>query len=140
MRQSADKQSTNLVKKFLKKTNMLTIPCLFDGLGHCSVRIVSVSETDKWNYKTQSYARVINFEVTAKKTGGRYCEHNIPAKNWWNNAERLRFFKRRKNVTTMELERMLSKTNIPLFFKMAQIPGQAFNNELVGKITFKYID
>ena len=140
MKLSADKQSTNLVKKFLKKTNMLTIPCLFEGLGDCSVRFVSVSETDLWNYKTQSYAHVINFEVTAKKVGGRYSENRIPVKNWWNNSDRLRFFKRRKMVTTMELERMLSKTNIPLFFKMAQIPGQAFNNELVGKITFKYID
>ena len=140
MKLSADKQSTNLVKKFLKKTNMLTIPCLFDGLGDCSVRFVSVSGTDKWNYKTQSYARVINFEVTAKKVGGRYSENRIPMKNWWNNSDRLRFFKNRKQVTTMELERMISKTNIPLFFKMAQIPGQAFNNELVGKITFKYID
>jgi len=78
--------------------------------------------------------------VTAKKVGGRYSENRIPVKNWWNNSDRLRFFKNRKQVTTMELERMLSKTNIPLFFKMAQISGQAFNNELVGKITFKYIN
>jgi hypothetical protein len=118
----------------------LTIPCQFDGLGDCSVRFVSVSETDKWNYKTQSYARVINFEVTAKKEGGRYSENRIPTKNWFNNAGRLRFFKNRKYITTMELNRMISKTNIPLFFKMAQIPCQAFNDELVGKVTFKYID
>jgi hypothetical protein len=96
--------------------------------------------TDKWNYHTQSYARVINFEVTAKKVGGRYSENRIPMKNWWNNSDRLRFFKARKYMTTMDLNRMISKTNIPLFFKMASITGQAFSDELVGKVTFKYID
>jgi len=44
-------------------------------------------------------------------------------------------------VTTMELERMISKNKHPLVLKDgSKISGQPFNNELVGKITFKYID
>lgn len=140
MKLSADRQSTKIVKRFLEKTNMITIPCQFEGFGDCMVRFVSVSDTDKWNYKTSSYARLINFEVIVKKSGFRYSEDRIPTKRTWNHDQRLQFFKSRMYMAKMHLNRMIEKSNIPLFFRMAQIPGQPFTNELVGKVTFKYID
>lgn len=138
MKLSADKKSTGRVKRFLKRTNMLTIPCQFSGFGDCMVRFVSVSETDKWNYKSYSYARVLNFEITIKKTGHVFSEDRIPS--GWRESSRLRFFKKRKFMANLELNCMINKTNLPMFLKVVEIPGQAFSTDWAGKITYKFVD
>ena len=135
---TADKKTTNLVKKYFKMNSMLTIPCEFNGFGECTVRFVSVSESDKWDYKEQKYARVINFEITLKKSGQRYSQDRIPAEYSWRET-RQSFYKNRKWAAQNQLERMLRGTKVPLFFKMATIPTKN-HGELVGKVTYKYID
>jgi hypothetical protein len=138
MKLSADKKSTTLVKKYFKKNNLLSIPCQFQGFGECVVRFVSVSESDKWNYKEQKYARVINFEITMKKSGQRYSEDRIPAEYSWRES-RQSFYKSRKWSAQNQLDRMLRNTKIPLFFEMATIPTQN-HGEMVGNVTYKFID
>ena len=138
MKLSADKKTTTLVKKYFKKNNLMSIPCQFQGFGECTVRFVSVSESDKWNYKEQKYARVINFEITMKKSGQRYSEDRIPAEYSWRES-RQSFYKSRKWHAHNQLDRMLRNTKIPLFFEMATIPTQV-HGEMVGNVTYKYID
>lgn len=135
---TADKKSTNLVKKYFKKNGLINIPCQFDGFGECVVRFVSVSESDKWNYKEQKYSRMINFEITMKKSGHRYSEDKIPTQYSWRDS-RQRFYKNRKYMAQMHINQMLTKTKIPLFFDMATIPKQV-HGEMVGNVTYKYID
>ena len=138
MKLTADKKTTTLVKKFFKKNNLLTTPCEFNGFGECTVRFVSVSESDKWNYKEQKYARVINFEITLKKSGQRYSEDRIPVEYSWRET-RQSFYKNRKWSAQNQLNKMLRNTKVPLFFEMATIPTQN-HGELVGNITYKFID
>jgi hypothetical protein len=138
MKLTADKKTTNLVKKYFKKNNLLSIPCQFDAFGECTVRFVSVSESDKWNYKEQKYARVINFEITLKKSGYRYSEDRIPSEYSWRET-RQSFFKKRKWSAKNQLDKMLRTTKIPIFFEMATIPTQT-HGELIGNVTYKYID
>ena len=138
MKLTADKKTTTLVKKFFKKNNLLTTPCEFNGFGECTVRFVSVSESDKWNYKEQKYARVINFEITLKKSGQRYSEDRIPVEYSWRET-RQSFYKNRKWSAQNQLNKMLRNTKVPQFFEMATIPTQN-HGELVGNITYKYID
>lgn len=138
MKLTSDKKTTTLVKKFFKKNNLLTTPCEFNGFGECTVRFVSVSESDKWNYKEQKYARVINFEITLKKSGQRYSEDRIPVEYSWRET-RQSFYKNRKWSAQNQLNKMLRNTKVPLFFEMATIPTQN-HGELVGNITYKFID
>jgi hypothetical protein len=135
---TADKKTTNLVKKYFKKNGLITIPCELMGFGECTVRFVSVSESDKWNYKEQKYARVINFEITLKKSGQRYSQDRIPAEHYWRESKQS-FYKNRKWSAQNQLDKMLSNTKVPLFFQMATIPAQN-HGELVGNVTYKYID
>lgn len=135
---TADKKTTNLVKKYFKKNGLTTIPCELNGFGECTVRFVSVSESDKWNYKEQKYARVINFEITLKKSGQRYSQDRIPSEYSWRET-RQSFYKNRKWAAKHQLDRMLRDTKVPLFFDMATIPTQN-HGELVGNVTYKYID
>ena len=140
MKLSADKQSTKIVKRILKKTGMLTIPCQFQGFGDCVVRFVSVSESDKYNWRENKYARYINFEITLKKSGSRYSEDKIPVKRTWNTSTRLHFFKNRKYSAQLQINQMLAKTNIPLFISLSSIPTNEYRTEICGNITYKYID
>ena len=135
---TADKKTTNLVKKYFKKNGLITIPCELNGFGQCTVRFVSVSESDKWSYKEQKYARVINFEITLKKSGQRYSQDRIPAEYSWRET-RQSFYKNRKWAAKHQLDKMLRETKIPLFFQMATIPTHN-HGELVGNVTYKYID
>jgi hypothetical protein len=135
---TADKKTTNLVKKYFKKNGLTTIPCELNGFGQCTVRFVSVSESDKWNYKEQKYARVINFEITLKKSGQRYSQDRIPAEYSWRES-RQSFYKNRKWSAKNQLNKMLRTTKVPLFFDIATIPTQN-HGELVGNVTYKYID
>ena len=139
MKLTADKKSTSLVKKFLQKKGMLTIPCQFQGFGDCVVRFVSVSESDKWNWKEQKYARCINFEIIMKKEGEVYSESRIPSANYWGRRSRQSFFKSRKYMAQMYINQMLNNTNIPLFMEMASIT--TYNGrDICGNVTYKYID
>lgn len=140
MKLTADKKTTNLVKKYLKKTNMLNIPCQFQGFGDCVVRFVSVSESDKWNYKEQMYARYINFEIIMKREGEGYSESRIPSPHSWGRS-RQSFFKQRKYMAQMHINQMLFKTKIPMFMDMASITTySSCGRELCGNVTYKYID
>ena len=135
-----DKQSTKILKKFLKKTGSLTFQDKWNGFGEVSVRIVSVGETGKWNWNENQYCRVLNIEVTAKKTGFHFSESRIPSPYSWGQTQ-MSFFKKRKSHAEWCFNKMIAKTNIPLFFKLASIPGPRYNdNEFMGKVTFKYID
>ena len=135
-----DKQSTKILKKFLKKTGSLTFQDKWNGFGEVSVRIVSVGETGKWNWNENQYCRVLNIEVTAKKTGFHFSESRIPSPYSWGQTQ-MSFFKKRKSHAEWCFNKMIAKTNIPLFFKMASIPGPRHNgNEFMGNVTFKYID
>jgi len=135
-----DKLSTNLVKKFLKKKGTLIMKEEWHGFGEVSIRIVSVGETDKWNWNENKYSRVLNIEVTMKKKGERYSEDRIPAEYSWRET-RISFYKRRKSNASVYFDRLICQTQIPLFFKMASIPGPRHSgSDFMGNITFKYID
>ena len=141
MKLTADKKSTSLVKKFLKKKGLLTIPCQFQGFGDCVVRFVSVSESDKYNWRDAQYARYINFEIIMKREGEGYSESRIPSVNYWGRNSRQRFFKNRKYMAQMYINQMLKNTKIPMFMEMASIT--TYNNyctEICGTVTYKYID
>ena len=141
MKLTADKKTTTLVKKFLKKKGLLTIPCQFQGFGDCVVRFVSVSESDKYNWRDAQYARYINFEIIMKRSGEGYSESRIPSVNYWGRNSRQRFFKNRKYMAQMYINQMLKNTKIPMFMEMASIT--TYNNyctEICGTVTYKYID
>ena len=141
MKLTADKKTTTLVKKFLKKKGLLTIPCQFQGFGDCVVRFVSVSESDKYNWRDAQYARYINFEIIMKREGEGYSESRIPSVNYWGRNSRQRFFKNRKYMAQMYINQMLKNTKIPMFMEMASIT--TYNNyctEICGTVTYKYID
>lgn len=145
MKLTSDKKTTSIVKKFLKKKGLLTIPCQFQGFGDCVVRFVSVSESDKWNYKEQKYACYINFEIIMKREGEGYSESRIPSPHSWGKS-RQSFFKNRKYMAQMHINQMLSKTKIPMFMEMASIPITtspiitSYGMDLCGNVTYKYID
>jgi hypothetical protein len=140
MRITSDKESTKIVKKFLTKIGSLTFHDNWNGFGDVTIRIVSVGETDKYNWNESRYSRVLNIEVTARKEGFTFSENKIPHVYSWGST-RMAFFKRRKSHTEYNFNKMISQTNIPLFFKMASIPGPRYNdNEYMGNVTFKYID
>ncbi len=140
MKITADKKTTNLVKKFLKRTNSLIIKDTWHGFGDVSVRIVSVGETDQYNWKEQQYGRVLNIEVTAKKTGYHFSEDKIPAKYSWGYNTQMSFYKKRKSHVEFYFGKMLQKTKIPLFFEMASIPNPRYSDNYLGNVSFKYID
>ena len=140
MKITQDKLSTKLVKKYLQKTNSLTFQDTWNGFGDVTIRIVSVGESDKWNWVDQKYCRVLNIEVTAKKKGFTFSEDRIPSEYSWSQT-RMSFFKRRKSHTEWCFNKMIKNTIIPTFFKAACIPGPRHNNnEYMGNVTFKYID
>jgi hypothetical protein len=140
MKITSDKESTKIVKKFLTKIGSLTFHDNWNGFGDVTIRIVSVGETDKYNWNESKYSRVLNIEVTARKEGFTFSENKIPHVYSWGST-RMAFFKRRKSHTEYNFNKMISQTNIPLFFKMASIPGPRYNNnEYMGNVTFKYID
>jgi len=140
MKITSDKESTKIVKKFLNKIGSLTFHDTWNGFGDVTIRIVSVGETDKYNWNESKYSRVLNIEVTARKEGFTFSENKIPHVYSWGST-RMAFFKRRKSHTEYNFNKMISQTNIPLFFKMASIPGPRYNdNEYMGNVTFKYID
>ena len=140
MRLTSDKKSTFLVKKFLQKRGMLTIPCQFYGFGDCIVRFVSVSESDKYNWRDAQYARYINFEIIMKREGEGYSENRIPSKYSWGSS-RQRFFKNRKYSAQVQINQMLKNTKIPMFMEMASITTNCHNSvEICGNVTYKYID
>lgn len=140
MKITADKKSTKVVKKYLQKTNSLTFQDKWNGFGDVTIRIVSVGETDKWSYTDQQWCRVLNIEVTAKKTGFHFSENRIPSEYAWGQS-RMSFFKKRKSHAEWCFNKMIVNTKIPLFFKMASITGPRYNgNEFMGNVTFKYID
>jgi hypothetical protein len=139
MKITQDKKSTKLVKKYLQKTNSLTFQDTWNGFGEVSVRIVSVGETDKWNYKEQQWCRVLNIEVTSKKTGHHFSENRIPSEYAWSQT-RMSFFKKRKAHAEWNFNKLIANTKIPMFFQMASIVGSIHNDNLMGNVTFKYID
>jgi hypothetical protein len=139
MKITADKYSTKLVKKFLQKTNSLTFQDTWNGFGDVKVRIVSVGETDKYNWSTKEYSRVLNIEVTTKKTGFHFSENKIPSKYAWGETQ-ISFFKKRKSHAEFCFNKMIQKTKIPMFFEMACISGPRYRENFMGNITFKYID
>ena len=139
MKVTQDKKSTNLVKKFLKRTNSLIIKDTWNGFGEVSIRIVSVGETDQYNWTTKEYCRVLNIEVTAKKTGYHFSENKIPSKYSWGETQ-LSFYKKRKSHTEFCFNKMIQKTKIPMFFEMASITGPRYRDNFMGNVSFKYID
>ena len=139
MKITQDKKSTNLVKKFLKRTNSLIIKDTWPGFGDISIRIVSVGETDQYNWKDQDYGRVLNIEVTAKKTGFHFSEDKIPSKYAWGQTQ-ISFYKKRKSNVEYNFIKTIQKTKIPLFFEMASIPNPRYSDNFMGNVSFKYID
>jgi hypothetical protein len=139
MKITQDKKSTNLVKKFLKRTNSLIIKDTWNGFGEVSIRIVSVGETDQYNWTTKEYCRVLNIEVTAKKTGYHFSENKIPSKYSWGETQ-LSFYKKRKSNVEYNFIKTIQKTKIPMFFEMASITGPRYRDNFMGNVSFKYID
>ena len=139
MKLTADKKSTTIVKKFLQKKGLLTIPCQFYGFGDCVVRFVSVSESDKYNWRDGKYARYINFEIIMKRSGEGYSENRIPSPHSWGRS-RQSFFKQRKYMAQFYINQMIAKTNIPMFMEMASITKSSYSTEICGNVTYKYID
>jgi len=140
MKITSDKESTKILKKFLTKIGPLTFQDNWMGFGEVSIRIVSVGETDKYNWNESKYSRVLNIEVTMKKKGERYSKDRIPAEYSWRET-RISFYKKRKSSASLYFDRLICQTQIPLFFKMASIPGPRHSgSDFMGNITFKYID
>lgn len=134
-----DKFTTKIVKKYLVKTGNLITKATTDEFGDVTVRVVSVCVSDKWNYHYQQHARLINVEVTMKKSGYRFSEDRIPTKCGWNTSSRMRFFKYRKYRAEILANNIFRNMNMELFFKMASIPHE-LHSDFIGKITYKYID
>ena len=140
MKITADKKTTNLVKKFLKRTNSLIIKDKWHGFGEVSVRIVSVGETDKYDWSVSKYERVLNIEVTAKKTGYHFSEDKIPSKYAWGYNTQMSFYKKRKSRVEFNFNRLILNTDIPTFLTFAGIPKVRYGNQFLGNVKFKYID
>jgi hypothetical protein len=140
MKITQDKLSTKLLMRFIKKHNLLVMKDTWDRFGEVSVRIVSVGQTDKWNWNTNDYGRVINIEVTLKREGHRYAESSIPSVNSWRSHHRASYFKSRKWSASRGAQRLINNTNIPLFMKMASISLPRHDDDIIGNITYKFID
>ena len=140
MKITQDKLSTKVLMRFLKKQNLVVMKDTWNHFGEVSVRIVSVGQTDKWNWKTNEYGRVINIEVTLKREGHRYAEGSIPSQYSWRSSNRASYFKSRKWSASRGAQRLINDTNIPLFFKMASISLPKDIDEIIGNITYKFID
>ena len=135
-----DKLSTKLLMRFLKKQNLVVMTDTWNHFGEVSVRIVSVGQTDKWNWNTNEYGRVINIEVTLKKEGHRYTEGSVPTKYSWRSSNRASYFKSRKWGASRGAQNLINNTIIPTFFKAASIPLPRHSDEIIGNITYKFID
>ena len=140
MKITQDKLSTKLLMRFLKKQNLVVMKDTWNHFGEVSVRIVSVGLTDKWNWNTNEYGRVINIEVTLKKEGHRYTEGSIPSKYSWRSSNRASYFKSRKWGASRGAQNLINNTIIPTFFKAASIPLPRHSDEIIGNITYKFID
>ena len=140
MKITQDKLSTKLLMRFLKKQNLVVMKDTWNHFGEVSVRIVSVGLTDKWNWNTNEYGRVINIEVTLKREGHRYAEGSIPSQYSWRSSNRASYFKSRKWSASRGAQRLINDTNIPLFFKMASISLPKDLDEIIGNITYKFVD
>ena len=139
MKITADKPSTNLVKKYLSRKGIVEIKDTWNGLGEVSIRIVSVGETDKYDWSVSKYERVLNIEVTAKKTGYHFSENRIPSKHAWGETQ-IAFYKKRKSNVEYNFNRLILNTDIPTFLKFAGIPKVRYGNQFLGNVKFKYID
>ena len=135
-----DKLSTKLLMRFLKKQDLVVMKDTWNHFGEVSVRIVSVGQTDKWNWNTNAYGRVINIEVTLKKEGHRYTEGSIPSKYSWRSSNRASYFKSRKWGASSGAQKLINNTIIPTFFKAASIPLPRHSDEIIGNITYKFVD
>ena len=135
-----DKLSTKLLMRFIKKQNLVVMTDTWNHFGEVSVRIVSVGLTDKWNWNTNGYGRVINIEVTLKKEGHRYTEGSIPTKYSWRSSNRASYFKSRKWGASRGAQNLINNTIIPTFFKAASIPLPRHSDEIIGNITYKFVD
>ena len=140
MKITQDKLSTKLLMRFLKKQNLVVMKDTWNHFGEVSVRIVSVGQTDKWNWNTNEYGRVINIEVTLKKEGHRYTEGSIPSKYSWRSSNRASYFKSRKWGASRGAQKLINNTIIPTFFKAASIPLPRHSDEIIGNITYKFVD
>ena len=140
MKITQDKLSTKLLMRFLKKQNLVVMNDTWNHFGEVSVRIVSVGQTDKWNWNTNEYGRVINIEVTLKKEGHRYTEGSIPSKYSWRSSNRASYFKSRKWGASRGAQKLINNTIIPTFFKAASIPLPRHSDEIIGNITYKFVD
>ena len=140
MKITQDKKSTKVLMRFLKKQNLVVMKDTWNHFGEVSVRIVSVGQTDKWNWNTNEYGRVINIEVTLKKEGHRYTEGSIPSKYSWRSSNRASYFKSRKWVASRGAQNLINNTIIPTFFKAASIPLPRHSDEIIGNITYKFVD
>jgi len=140
MKITADKPSTNLVKKYLSRKGIVEIKDTWHGFGEVSVRIVSVGETDKYDWSSSKYERVLNIEVTAKKTGYHFSEDKIPSKYAWGYNTQMSFYKKRKSRVEFNFNRLILNTDIPTFLTFAGIPKVRYGNQFLGNVKFKYID
>ena len=140
MKITQDKLSTKLLMRFIKKQNLVVMKDTWNHFGEVSVRIVSVGQTDKWNWNTNEYGRVINIEVTLKKEGHRYTEGSIPSKYSWRSSNRASYFKSRKWGASSGAQKLINNTIIPTFFKAASIPLPRHSDEIIGNITYKFVD
>ena len=140
MKITQDKLSTKVLMRFLKKQNLVVMKDTWNHFGEVSVRIVSVGQTDKWNWKTNEYGRVINIEVTLKREGHRYAEGSIPSKYSWRSSNRASYFKSRKWGASSGAQKLINNTIIPTFFKAASIPLPRHSDEIIGNVTYKFID
>lgn len=140
MKITQDKKSTKVLMRFLKKQNLVVMKDTWNHFGEVSVRIVSVGQTDKWNWNTNEYGRVINIEVTLKREGHRYAEGSIPSQYSWRSSNRASYFKSRKWSASRGAQRLINETTIPLFFKMASISLPRHLDEIIGNITYKFVD
>jgi hypothetical protein len=140
MKITQDKKSTKVLMRFLKKQNLVVMKDTWNKFGEVSVRIVSVGQTDKWNWNTNDYGRVINIEVTLKREGHLYAEGSIPSKYSWRSSNRGGYFKSRKWGASRGAQRLINETTIPLFFKMASISLPRHLDEIIGNITYKFVD
>ena len=140
MKITQDKLSTKLLMRFIKKQNLVVMKDTWNHFGEVSVRIVSVGLTDKWNWNTNEYGRVINIEVTLKREGHRYAEGSIPSQYSWRSSNRASYFKSRKWGASRGAQNLINNTIIPTFFKAASIPLPRHSDEIIGNITYKFVD
>ena len=138
---TVSKETTNLILPLLKRKGMDKFEANFEGFGNVTIRVKSISVTEKWDWRASSYSQAYNFVVTMKSKGERYSLDKVPASSFYSWETPQRFYKRRKNSIKSHLAKFINSSDLGILFRLCSIPHEDGNAVgLIGDITYKFID